>query len=253
MSVECAPIAKDDGAYALTHKSTRRTPAKRRDDKTASVTSPSAEPSGHEMVSIGARLRALRKRKGWTLEKASEVTGVPIATLSRIANEKVSPTWDIVMRIAKGFDMSPTDFIFSHPAPLRERNISVARAGQGRFAEIPNLVYHPLHSFGGPHSPFALLLTIFAKRPEEYGPLTAHPGEEFLYVLDGTIEVLFEGGVSHTLEPGDSLQFHSDIRHGYISKGDHQAKILIVTVSPNGEFDFGARDSTGAARVGVRK
>lgn len=234
-------------------KKASRPQSKGRVDKATAAALPTAEPSGQEIVSIGARLRELRKRRGWTLEKASAATGVPIATLSRIANEKVSPTWDIVMRIAKGFDMSPTDFIFSHPAPLRERTISVARAGQGRFAEIPNLIYHPLHSFGGPHTPFALLVTIFAKRPEEYGPLTAHPGEEFLYVLDGSLEVLFEGGVSHTLGPGDSLQFRSDIRHGYISKGAHQAKILIVTVSPNGEFDFGTRDGTGAGRGSVRK
>jgi transcriptional regulator with XRE-family HTH domain len=210
-----------------------------------------AEPAGHEVISFGARLRELRKRTGWTLQKASEVTGVPIATLSRIANEKVSPTLDIVMRIARGFNMSPADFFFSAPEPLGERTISISRAGQGRFAEMPNLIYHPLHSVGGPHSPVAILVTLFAKRPEDYGPLTAHPGEEFLYVLDGTLEVLFEGGVSHLLEAGDSLQFHSDIRHGYVAKGASQAKFLIVTVSPSGEFDFGRRDGNGAGRSGA--
>jgi transcriptional regulator with XRE-family HTH domain len=214
---------------------------------------PIAGPAGHEVVSFGVRLRELRKRMGWTLQQASEVTGVPIATLSRIANEKVSPTLDIVMRIARGFKMSPSDFIFSPSKPLAERTISVARAGQGRFAEIPNLIYHPLHAAGGPNSPAAVLVTTFCRRPEEYGPLTSHPGEEFLYVLDGTLEVLFEGGVAHTLEPGDSLLFHSDIRHGYISKGARQAKFLIVTVSPNGEFDFGVREDDSATRGGARR
>ena len=103
------------------------------------------------------------------------------------------------------------------------------------------------------NSPVAVLVTLFARRAEEYGPLTSHPGEEFLYVLDGTLEVLFEGGVSHTLEPGDSLQFHSDIRHGYISKGARQAKFLIVTVSRNGEFDFGMREDDRSRREGARQ
>lgn len=231
---------------------TRRLP-KRRTEEQRPPEALASESPGSEVVSFGARLRELRKRRGWTLQRASEVTGVPIATLSRIANEKVSPTLDIVMRIAQGFNMSPTDFIFSPPAPLGERTISVARAGQGRFAEVPNLIYHPLHSAGGANSPFAILVTLFAKRPEEYGPLAAHPGEEFLYVLDGTLEVLFEGGVSHTLEPGDSLQFHSGIRHGYISKGDRQTKFLIVTVSPTGQFDFGGQESHGMARGGARQ
>lgn len=236
----------------MIRKKTRQRPSKSRAAQAVTPALPVAEPAGHEVVSFGARLRELRKRKGWTLQQASEVTGVPIATLSRIANEKVSPTLDIVMRIARGFNMSPTDFFFSPPEPLGERTISISRAGQGRFAEMPNLIYHPLHSAGGPNSPVAILVTLFARRPEEYGPLTAHPGEEFLYVLDGTLEVLFEGGVSHTLEAGDSLQFHSGIRHGYISKGARQAKFLIVTVSPSGEFDFGVRDGgeaeSGAAR-----
>ena len=236
---------------AVTRKKSR--PSRPRSAQAAAPALPVAEPAGHEVVSFGARLRELRKRRGWTLQEASEVTGVPIATLSRIANEKVSPTLDIVMRIARGFNMSPTDFFFSPPEPLGERTISISRAGHGRFAEMPNLIYHPLHSAGGPNSPFAILVTLFAKRPEEYGPLTAHPGEEFLYVLDGTLEVLFEGGASHTLEPGDSLQFHSGIRHGYIAKGARQAKFLIVTVSPSGEFDFGGRDGNGAGRGGASR
>ena len=214
---------------------------------------PERDAAEHEVVSFGSRLRELRERMGWTLQKASEVTGVPIATLSRIANEKVSPTLDIVMRIARGFNMSPSDFIFSPQAPLGERTVSISRAGQGRFAEMPNLIYHPLHASGGPNSLVAVLVTLFARRPEEYGPLTSHPGEEFLYVLDGTLEVLFDGGVSQTLESGDSLQFHSDIRHGYISKGVRQAKFLIVTVSPNGEFDFGVRDGERAGADSTRK
>jgi transcriptional regulator with XRE-family HTH domain len=233
---------------AVTRKKTR--PSKGRAAQPVPPVAAVAEPAGHEVISFGARLRELRKRMGWTLQKASEVTGVPIATLSRIANEKVSPTLDIVMRIARGFNMSPADFFFSPIEPLGERSISISRAGQGRFAELPNLIYHPLHTTGSPNSPFAILVTTFAKRPEEYGPLTAHPGEEFLYVLDGTLEVLFEGGVSHVLESGDSLQFHSGIRHGYISKGARQAKFLIVTVSPSGEFDFGARDGNGGGHEG---
>lgn len=237
----------------MTRKKTGRRPSKARAAQAPQSALPVAEPAGHEVVSFGARLRELRSRMGWTLQKASEVTGVPIATLSRIANEKVSPTLDIVMRIARGFNMSPADFFFSPPEPLGERAISISRAGQGRFAEMPNLIYHPLHSAGGPNSPVAILVTLFAKRPEEYGPLTAHPGEEFLYVLDGTLEVLFEGGVSHTLEAGDSLQFHSGIRHGYISKGTRQAKFLIVTVSPSGEFDFGGRDGGGAGGGAARR
>jgi len=237
----------------VTRKKTRQPPPKSRLAQSKPPPPPVAEPAGHEVVSFGARLRELRKRMGWTLQKASEVTGVPIATLSRIANEKVSPTLDIVMRIARGFNMSPSDFIFSPPKPLGERTISISRAGQGRFAEIPNLIYHPLHASGGPNSPAAVLVTLFARRAEEYGPLTSHPGEEFLYVLDGTLEVLFEGGVSHTLEPGDSLQFHSDIRHGYISKGARQAKFLIVTVSRNGEFDFGMREDDRSRRESARQ
>lgn len=201
-----------------------------------------AESSRAPAVTFGARLRALRERNKWTLAKVSQVSGVPGATLSRIENDKVSPTFDVMLRIVSGFGMSLSDFMLPQGRPPGERTVSISRRGQGSIVEMQNVIYHPLHLSNVPNFLNSAMVTVFARRPEEYGPLVAHSGQEFVHVLEGTLEVLFEDGTSHTLEHGDSLHFHSDIRHGYLAKGPRQAKCLVVWSSPTAEFDFHSRE-----------
>ena len=57
-----------------------------------------------------------------------------------------------------------------------------------------------------------------------------HEGEEFLYVLEGTLEFLFRDK-SFILEKGDSAYFESGFPHGGRSLGDVPAKIMIVIYS----------------------
>lgn len=203
-----------------------------------------AESTPREAVTFGARLRKLRERNNWSLAKLARVSGVPTATLSRIANEKVSPTFDVMARIVNGFGMSLSDFMLPESKPLGERKVSISRRGHGRLLELQNVIYQLLHLSKVPNGLSSGLVTVFAKRPEEYGPLVGHSGEEFVYVLEGTLEVLFEDGTSHTLEHGDSLNFDSDIRHGYLAKGPRQVKCLIIWSSPTGEFDFREQENT---------
>ena len=62
---------------------------------------------------------------------------------------------------------------------------------------------------------------------EQFGPLHSHPGEEFLYVLSGSMELLLEGEAPILLKAGDSAQFDSAIGHAYISRSRADARILM--------------------------
>lgn len=61
--------------------------------------------------------------------------------------------------------------------------------------------------------------------------MIVHAGEEFGYVLAGTVEIIV-GEARHLLRTGDSFHFASEHPHGYRNAGSVAAKILWVNTPP---------------------
>ena len=55
----------------------------------------------------------------------------------------------------------------------------------------------------------------------------SHEGEEFLYVLEGTLEFRTDDR-TEVLEPGDSIYFESEINHSFRSLTDKPVKAIVV-------------------------
>ncbi len=63
--------------------------------------------------------------------------------------------------------------------------------------------------------------------------LSTHEGEEFLYVLEGEMEVIL-GNHTDLLHPGDSIYYDSTIPHRVQCHKDQEARILaVLNISPN--------------------
>jgi uncharacterized cupin superfamily protein len=63
-----------------------------------------------------------------------------------------------------------------------------------------------------------------------------HPGEEFVYVLEGILELHTEMYTPARLEAGDSVYFDSGMRHAYIAVGDAPCRILSICTTPEREL-----------------
>ncbi len=59
----------------------------------------------HPEQSVGARLRAIRQARRWTLEEASKRSSVGRSTLSKIENDLMSPTFDLLKKITRGMQI----------------------------------------------------------------------------------------------------------------------------------------------------
>jgi transcriptional regulator with XRE-family HTH domain len=186
---------------------------------------------------FGDRLRTFRKQRGWSLEHAAEMVGVPASTLSRIENRKMSPTLDLIQKIVRAMGLHPYDVLGRDPLGGSGGAISVTRRGKSDYTELPNILYSPLHPDLAQTTIRPILITLFARSVEEYGGTTAHAGEEFLYVLQGLVEIHFDGRPVEKLDEGDSIFFDSHIPHAYVSAGRTQAKFLIVASTIDRPFD----------------
>lgn len=63
---------------------------------------------------LGDRIRHLRRERKLTLEEAGRLTSLAASTLSKIENDQMSPTFDVVQKLAHGFDIDITELFARH-------------------------------------------------------------------------------------------------------------------------------------------
>ena len=56
--------------------------------------------------SLGGLLRALRARRGWTLKQMSDLTGIPVSTLSKVEHDRLTLTYDKLLQFSRWLSWS---------------------------------------------------------------------------------------------------------------------------------------------------
>jgi transcriptional regulator with XRE-family HTH domain len=182
---------------------------------------------------IGSRLKTIRREAGLTLTETSGRTGVAVSTLSKIENGQISPSFDIIQRIADGLDMSLEDLVQSGRKSRVSGRKTVTRSGEGaRFTSGQyDYIAHGVELSRKAMAP--LEMTVRARTPEAFDHWSAHPGEEFVYVLSGEIEVHTDQYAPFRLAIGESAYFDSGMRHLFVSTSPDDARILSVAFDMN--------------------
>lgn len=171
----------------------------------------------------GIALRALRKRTGWTLVDVSGKTGIPPSTLSRIENGVVSPTYDLLLRLSTGLKLDMAELLGASPAPAASIEAqagrrSVNRIDDGEVIELSNhsLRYLSTDLLNKQITP--IMCDYWATSLEEFGDFMRHPGEEFLHVTEGVLELHTECYAPLLLKAGESVYFDSRMGHAYVAR-----------------------------------
>lgn len=179
-------------------------------------------------VNIGQSLALLRRDRGLTLKSASALCSVSAATLSRIENGSLSPTFDVISNICAGFGIGIRDFLSYGSRSKISGWRAITRHGTGRILETPHYRFEILGD-EIVQKPFIVLRAqILTRSIEDFGPLQSHSGHEQIVVQSGTIEVWIEHYAPARLEAGDSLAFDSALGHALISLGDEPATVLWI-------------------------
>lgn len=189
-------------------------------------------PKGRVRAKPGEALKSLRSRRGLTLADVSGLTGMNVSTLSKIENGKVALTFEKLLCISEGLDVDISEFIgpaTKDPPKLESATRrSIVRAGEGQSIDMPrgNYLYVASELLNKRITP--IIGDVFAKDIGTYGELMRHPGEEYVYVLEGTLELHTEIYTPARLEKGDSVYFDSQMGHAYIAVGDEPCRILSI-------------------------
>lgn len=189
---------------------------------------------------LGARLKAMRQEKKWTLEHLSDLCGLSISTLSKIENEQVSASFDTIVKIAHAYGFSFTELFAGQKTPSHQSvagRRTYTRAGEGLSFTTPYYDYN-VHSFELTRKGMIpLVMRIRSRAVPPRSEWSNHEGEEFIYVTRGTAELHTEYYAPLRLNAGDSAYIDSTMRHAFITVGEEDAEMLSICMTELLFFD----------------
>jgi len=181
-----------------------------------------------EAKTLGERIRQARNLRGLTVEDLSSRTGISAGKLESVeANQSIPPLGELI-RLGKALAMKMGYFIsagIDKPMCVVRADARPKIARRGREASDQyGYVYESLAAEKGNRAmePFLVTLT-----PTEFGELSRHDGQEFLFVLEGEISARV-GDEIEVLHPGDSIYYDSTVPHLIKCHGKKPARILAV-------------------------
>ena len=184
---------------------------------------------------IGFKIKGMRESKNISIEEMSERTGLSVEQITSIENDAFLPSLGPLIKVARALGVRMGTFMDDNdelgPVVCRkeERSSSISFSNDTTDAR-KHMEYHPLakQKAGRHMEPF--IIDINPNGDANY-QLSAHEGEEFIYVMEGQIELDY-GKEKYTLNPGDSIYYDSIVKHHLHGAIGQSAKILALVYIP---------------------
>jgi transcriptional regulator with XRE-family HTH domain/uncharacterized cupin superfamily protein len=210
-------------------------------------------------LGLGERIRAERKRRGWTLQELAAKVEVSPASLSAIENDKAILDLDRLVAITQALGVTPhvvlpgsssSHYLISRRAGVDAQvsaPLKVVDPSRGASTSYHNLLKPLADAFVGKHlEPFYIEVQPVSDDDLQF---ISHHHEEFFFVLAGEIECVIKtpsGLIREVLRPGDSMHFWSYLPHCIRSTGPDTAHSLHLLHAAHGasESEYSIADST---------
>jgi transcriptional regulator with XRE-family HTH domain len=183
-----------------------------------------------EDLKVGEKIKLLREKMSLSLSDLADRSGFSTAIISQIENHMVSPPLGTIIKLAKALEVQPGYFFKEKPESPYVIVRKDDRKEVSRVASKEGVSYgYSYESLGADKKdrkmePFIVTLEPGTVKKVK---LSTHDGEEFIFVLEGEMEVTL-GDHSDVLSPGDSIYYDSTIPHRVTAVGDTPSKILAV-------------------------
>ena len=194
----------------------------------AKASSPSANGNGNghgqRPSDLGSRLRQLRKRQALGIVEAAQRAKISAGFLSAIELSRANPSVATLQRLAATYGTTTLDFydLPKHTGRLvRPRERRAIQTHAGVRIELLSIGARQLES------------QIFRVPPGAGSDgAYSHEGEEFIYMMAGTLELWLEELECYTLQEGDSFWFESSLGHRWYNPGEQEAVLLWINTPP---------------------
>ncbi len=173
---------------------------------------------------LGPKLRRLRQRRGLGLAEAAGHAGISAGFLSELERAQANASVATLQRLATAYGTTVME-LFQTPRHLGR----LVKPNERRVLEVDPGVRMELLSSGAP-----MLQSMLFR----VGPLAgsegsySHQGEEFIYMMSGTLEIWLDELHCFVLQAGDSFWFESTHGHRWFNPGETEAALLWINTPP---------------------
>lgn len=184
---------------------------------------------------VGEKIKSLRETKEISVAELAERSGLAEEQINRIEDCTDLPSLAPLIKIARALGVRLGTFLDDHEEQgaviCRKQETDDTISFSNNAMDLrTHMRYHSLSkSKAGRHmEPF--IVDVEPAADLDYS-LSSHEGEEFIYVLEGTIEVC-HGKKCHLIQAGDSIYYDSIVPHHVHGYQGQAAKILAVIYTP---------------------
>jgi len=188
----------------------------------------------------GERIAEIRKTYSISREELAERSGVSVELITKIEEDAHIPDLAPLIKISRGLGVRLGTLLDDH----EQLGPVICRAGQAasssRFKtgvpdgasaksdEHHGMSFNALAADKNSRHMEPFIVTI---EPDAQQEKSSHEGEEFIYVLEGTLALEY-GMDKETLKQGDSVYYDSIVPHRVFSADSNTVKIVAVIYTP---------------------
>ena len=175
---------------------------------------------------IAERIKEIREISGISAETLADKMGINSEVYRKYETGNIDIPVGVLFKIAEHFNVELSVVLGGDNPKLHIYGI--VRNGKGLKLErrkqykYESLAYNFIHKKA---EPFMVTIDPDEKTPE----FNSHPGQEFNYVLKGTMKTIIDGH-ELILNEGDAVYFDSGCKHGMKALNNEQVKFLAVVL-----------------------
>ena len=179
---------------------------------------------------IVKNVKKFRISRKMSLDRLAKLTGLTKGYVSKIENSAKAPPFSTLIKIADAFNTDISLLIAEDSEVPENINLCIVKKNDRKEVVSRGTLYGYryealAHKKIGKNMEPYIIIPAF----DEKG-IFSNEGEEFMYVLEGTHEFMYDGK-KYLLREGDSIYFDSVIPHSGRSVGKRKAKILAIMYS----------------------
>jgi transcriptional regulator with XRE-family HTH domain len=176
---------------------------------------------------IAKNIKTIRLQKGITLQELEKRSGLTKGYLSRIERSKKSPPYSTINRIAVALGTDVTFLLTENTEKLQDMRLSITKKNKGKIVETLGAFYGYKYEALAHDKPGKNMEAYIIEPAFDEKGIFQHEGEEFIYVLEGEHEFIYDGK-KYAMEKGDSVYFDAIVPHTGKSLGKKKAKLLAI-------------------------